>query len=65
MPTSRDKATTGNQGAATRASVTFPPELYQTLESIARSKKVSVAWVIREAAEQYIANQWPLLGRPQ
>ncbi|MCW5572483.1 MAG: ribbon-helix-helix protein, CopG family [Steroidobacteraceae bacterium] len=46
---------------APRASVTFPPELYQTLEAIAKSKKVSVAWVVRDAAEKYVADQWPLL----
>jgi hypothetical protein len=51
--------------AAIRASVSFPPMLYQTLEAIARSKKVSVAWVIRDAAEKYVADQWPLLGGPQ
>jgi predicted transcriptional regulator len=44
-----------------RASVSFPPELHDTLERIAKQKKVSVAWVVREAAEQYVANQWPLL----
>jgi predicted DNA-binding protein len=49
--------------SAPRASVTFPPELYQTLEAIAKSKKVSVAWVVREAAERYVAEQWPLIGR--
>lgn len=51
---------------APRASVTFPPDLYRTLEAIARSKKVSVAWVVRDAAEKYIADEWPLtrqLGR--
>lgn len=47
--------------AAPRASVTFPPDLYQTLEEIAKQKKVSVAWVVREAAEKYVAGQWPLL----
>ena len=41
----------------TRASITFPPELYQSLESLARSKKVSLAWVIRDAAEAYVAEQ--------
>jgi metal-responsive CopG/Arc/MetJ family transcriptional regulator len=46
--------------AVTRASVTFPPELYRTLESIAHQKKVSVAWVVRDAAEQYVAAKWPL-----
>ena len=45
----------------TRASVSLPPEIYSTLQDIAKEKKVSVAWVIRDAAEQYIAAQWPLL----
>jgi hypothetical protein len=49
---------------ALRASVSFPPDLYETLEAIAKSKKVSVAWVVRDAAEKYVADQWPLLGRP-
>ena len=45
-----------------RASVTFPPELYRTLEDIAKRKKVSIAWVVREAAEKYVADQWPLFS---
>ena len=40
-----------------RASITFPPELYRSLEGLARTKKVSLAWVIREAAEAYVAEQ--------
>lgn len=43
-----------------RASVSFPPELYRTLGKLARQKKVSLAWVVREAAEKYVADQWPL-----
>ncbi len=46
---------------ATRASVSLPPEIYSTLQDIAKQKRVSVAWVIRDAVEKYIANQWPLL----
>jgi hypothetical protein len=46
-----------------RASITFPPELYATLESIAKEKKVSVAWVVREAAERYVGDQWPLFAQ--
>ena len=46
----------------TRASVTFPAEVYSSLEIIARQKKVSLAWVIRDAAEKYIADQWPLFA---
>lgn len=42
--------------AAVRASISFPPALYKTLEDIAKQKKVSLAWVVRDAAERYIAN---------
>jgi predicted DNA-binding protein len=51
------------QSAAVRASISFPPEIYDTLEGIAKEKKVSLAWVVREAAEHYIAEKWPLFGR--
>jgi predicted transcriptional regulator len=46
---------------APRASITFSPEIYRTLEQIAKQKKVSVAWVVRDATEKYVADQWPLL----
>lgn len=45
-----------------RASVSFPPELYRTLEELAKKKKVSIAWVVREAAEQYVSAELPLFG---
>ena len=51
--------------ASVRASVSFPPELYQTLEEIAKQKKVSLAWVVRDAAEQYVAGKWPLLVKQE
>lgn len=43
-----------------RASISFPGELYRTLEEIARQKKVSLAWVVRDATEQYVSDKWPL-----
>ena len=46
-----------NPTSALRASVSFPPDLYRKLEQIAKQKKVSLAWVVRDAAEQYIADQ--------
>lgn len=46
---------------ATRTSASLPPELYATLQELAKQKKVSLAWVIRDAAERYVAEQWPLL----
>ena len=48
-----------------RASISLPPELHQTLEQIAKDKKVSFAWVMRDAAEKYVAEQWPLLEQKQ
>ncbi len=38
-----------------RASISFPPGLYETLEAIAKEKKVSLAWVVRDASEKYVA----------
>jgi metal-responsive CopG/Arc/MetJ family transcriptional regulator len=42
---------------AVRASISFPPALYETLEDIAKQKKVSLAWVVRDAAEKYVAGR--------
>jgi metal-responsive CopG/Arc/MetJ family transcriptional regulator len=47
----------------TRASVTFPGDLYAELERIAEEKKVSVAWVVRDAVEKYVEAQYPLFQR--
>jgi len=44
----------------TRASISFPTPVYEELERIAEAKKVSLAWVVREAAEKYVEDQWPL-----
>ena len=51
--------------AAVRASISFPSELYETLEEIAQQKKVSLAWVVRDASEKYVADKWPLLKGQQ
>ena len=51
------------EGASIRATISFPSELYKTLEGIAREKKVSLAWVVREASEQYVEDKLPLFGR--
>jgi len=50
----KEKARTQRQP---RASITFPPKLYRTLETLAKEKKVSIAWVVREAAEKYVTDQ--------
>ena len=43
-----------------RASVSFTRDHYELLERIAAEKKVSVAWVVREAVEGYLSDRWPL-----
>ena len=43
--------------AAVRASITFPSDLYEVLEKIALKKKVSLAWVVRDASERYVAEE--------
>ena len=44
--------------------MSFPRELYVTLERIAKARKVSVAWIVRDAAEQYVGEQWRLFAAP-
>ena len=46
---------------AVLASITFPPVLYTTLEEIAQLKEVSLARVVREAAEKCTAEKCRLL----
>lgn len=50
-----------------RASISFPPDLYEALEEIAQRKKVSLAWLVRDAAERYAATEAEERrgGRPQ
>lgn len=47
---------------AIRASISFPPDVYKTLEDIAQQKKVSMAWVVREAVDMYLSDKWPLFS---
>jgi len=53
----------GQNTAQVRATISFPPDVYETLETIAKEKKVSLTWVVREAAEKYIGDKWPLFNR--
>jgi metal-responsive CopG/Arc/MetJ family transcriptional regulator len=46
-----------------RASVSFPEEDYRELERIAKQKRVSVAWVVRDAVKAYLDKESPLFRR--
>jgi predicted DNA-binding protein len=62
MPTKKKGGGKAREAAMPRASVSFPPEVYKSIEDLAKKKKVSIAWVVREAVEKYVADQWPLLA---
>lgn len=55
MPKKPGTRRTTKTAVVLRASVSFPPDIYRMLEQIAKQKKVSVAWVVRDAAEKYVA----------
>ena len=40
-----------------RASISLPSDLYEGIERIARTKKVSIAWVVRDAVEKYLESE--------
>jgi predicted transcriptional regulator len=46
-----------------RASISFPRDIYQNLKHLSTQKKVSVAWVVREAAERYVAAETAKAGK--
>lgn len=46
-----------NKDNITRTTVTLISDKYKILEEIAIKKNVSVAWVIREAIDQYLNNR--------
>ena len=63
MPVKKQKGRKIKSAGQPRASVTFPPALYRTLQELALRKKVSIAWVVREAAEKYVTDQLPLFAK--
>lgn len=60
MATTMQKGKTGQ--ATKRLSVSLPADLHQTLQKIAKEQKVSLGWVVRDAAEKYVGDRWPLLA---
>ena len=40
-----------------RVTIGFSPDVYGTLERIARDKKISLAWVVRDAVNTYLAEK--------
>ncbi|NLF09577.1 MAG: ribbon-helix-helix protein, CopG family [Pirellulaceae bacterium] len=40
-----------------RASMSLPQDLYEKIERVARTNKVSIAWVVRDAVEKYLESE--------
>ncbi|QDT46201.1 hypothetical protein Pan258_02180 [Symmachiella dynata] len=57
------KAATKNQKKSVRTTTSIPVEDYTELERIAEKKKVSVAWVVRDAVDRYLSEEAPLFRR--
>lgn len=55
--TNERKAMKSRRTPFVRASISFPPDIYETLEDISKQKKVSLAWVVRDAAERYAVDE--------
>jgi metal-responsive CopG/Arc/MetJ family transcriptional regulator len=47
------------QRSGTRLTVTIPPDDYEALKRIAKTKKVSASWVVRDAVEIYVQKDKP------
>jgi protoheme ferro-lyase len=56
----QEKSLEAQSKAVVCASISFPSDLYETLEVVARENKVSLAWVARSAAGKYVAYKWSL-----
>jgi predicted DNA-binding ribbon-helix-helix protein len=50
---------------STRTSVSINTADYRELERLAELKKVTVAWIIRDAVEKYLSSNSPLFARSE
>ena len=61
MPRSVEPAEADASGESPRVTVTLPRTDYEEVCRLARAKKVSNAWVIRDAVGRYVETETPLL----
>lgn len=48
-----------------RLSTTFRRDVYEELNRLATRKRVSVAWVIRDAVDRYLESEMPLFWQSE
>jgi len=57
MPEKPSAGASEQPSKGTRITVTIPPRDCEVVRRMAKNKKVSAAWIIRDAVEKYIAGQ--------
>ncbi len=57
MPFKSKKIVNEDARETIRASISFPNEDYEQLERLAVQKRVSLAWVVREAVRKYLQSE--------
>lgn len=60
MVKTKKKTAREASGKMPRTTVSLPAETQEQLERIAKQRKVSVGWVIRDAVDKYLAAENPL-----
>jgi len=53
------RTTPGQRSNGTRITVSIPPQDYDVVLRMAREKKVSASWIVRDAVEKYIQVETP------
>lgn len=51
-----------NSEETSRISISLPDEVYNVIKQIAVDKKVSIAWVIRDALSEYLSKKEEING---
>ena len=56
-----DSQSSAKSGKPVRITVTIPFENYERVQTLAKKNEVSAAWVVRQAVEEYLNKDLPLL----
>ncbi|MEI8310876.1 MAG: ribbon-helix-helix protein, CopG family [Verrucomicrobiota bacterium] len=57
MKSSPSESGNPTKTSGTRLTVTIPPHDYELVRKLAKIKKVSASWVVRDAVEKYVARE--------
>jgi len=62
MQSPRTSATERPKASGTRITITLPPEHYEHVVWMAKNKRVSASWIVRDAVAKYLAEDMPLFA---